>query len=95
MKYMFYHANVFNKSLDGRNTSSVTNMLGMFFHAKNFNQPLNKWDVNNVTDVDRMFANARAFTNQDLSSWNVSNVPTDKHNDFMTGTSTGNTEPNW
>jgi len=42
-----------------------------------------------------MFNGAKAFTNQDLSSWDVNNVPSDKHNDFVKGTGGGNTEPNW
>jgi surface protein len=42
-----------------------------------------------------MFYKAKAFTNQDLSSWNVGKVPSDKHYSFVYGSGGGNTEPNW
>ena len=40
-----------------------------------------------------MFEEASAFTNQDLSSWNVGNVSS--HTDFMKDSGGSNTEPNW
>jgi surface protein len=43
--------------------------------------------------MNLMFYRARAFTNHDLSSWDVSSV-TD-HDRFMSGAGSGNTEPNW
>ena len=42
-----------------------------------------------------MFYNAKAFTNQDLSSWKVNNVPQDQHNGFMKDSGDGNIEPTW
>jgi len=40
-----------------------------------------------------MFWNARSFSNQDLSSWDVSKVT--NHYNFMKDAGSGNTEPNW
>jgi surface protein len=42
-----------------------------------------------------MFKETSAFKNQDLSSWNVGNVPSDEHDEFMTDSGGGNTEPSW
>jgi surface protein len=42
-----------------------------------------------------MFYKATAFTNQDLSSWNVSNMSSKGHSGFMSGAGGGNTQPNW
>jgi surface protein len=93
MRYMFCDAKAFNQPLNNWNVSNVTDMYGLFSDA--FNQPLNKWDVSKVTNMSYMFNEAKAFTNQDLSSWNVGNVPSNKHNYFMDGSGGGNTEPNW
>jgi len=43
--------------------------------------------------MSAMFTNTVAFTNQDLSSWNVSKVIS--HHDFGSSWGTGNTEPIW
>jgi len=48
-----------------------------------------------VTNMINMFYRAKAFTNQNLSSWDVGNVPSDKHPDFIYNTGSGNIEPNW
>jgi surface protein len=40
------------------------------------------------------FKGASAFTNQDLSSWNVGNVPLGKYN-YFTDSGSGNTAPTW
>jgi hypothetical protein len=42
-----------------------------------------------------MFWGAKAYKNQDLSSWNVGNVPSNKHFHFMESSGGGNIEPNW
>jgi surface protein len=42
-----------------------------------------------------MFNHAKAFKNQNLSSWNVGNVPSYQQGSFMDGSGGGNTEPNW
>jgi surface protein len=95
MRSMFKNADAFNQPLNKWNVSSVTNMNRMFSNADTFNQPLNDWDVSSVTDMELMFKRASAFTNQDLSSWNVNKVPSNKHDDFMTDSGGGNTEPSW
>jgi surface protein len=92
---MFFHADAFNQPLNNWDDSSVTNMSMMFEYANAFNQPLNDWNVSSVTNMSAMFQNTRSFTNQDLSSWNVNNVSSDKHASFVTNTGGGNTEPNW
>jgi surface protein len=43
--------------------------------------------------MESMFGEAANFTNQDLSSWNVSNVV--NHNRFFDGAGSGNIEPIW
>jgi hypothetical protein len=40
-----------------------------------------------------VFRDANAFTDQNLSSWNVDNVQ--RHNNFIMHTGGGNTEPKW
>jgi surface protein len=95
MSAMFFRAKAFNQPLNNWDVSSVTNMHGMFYEAEAFNQTLNNWDVSNVTDMSYMFYKASTFTNQDLSSWNVGNVPSTEHSDFMLKAGGGNTQPNW
>ena len=41
-----------------------------------------------------MFLYAKAFTDQNLSSWDVSNA-SNKHDLFMHDSGGGNTEPKW
>jgi hypothetical protein len=45
--------------------------------------------------MEYMFWKTSAFTDQNLSSWNVGKVPSNKHNDFMKNSGTGNTQPTW
>jgi hypothetical protein len=45
--------------------------------------------------MTKMFKKALAFKDQNLSSWDVGNVPSDKHDEFMTGSGGGHTEPSW
>jgi surface protein len=92
---MFGGAKVFNQPLNDWDVSNVTDMQRMFLDAKAFNQPLNNWNVSSVTDMTFMFNRASVFTDQDLSSWDVDNVPSDKHTGFVYGSGGGNAEPNW
>ena len=62
-------------SIDGWNTSNVTNMRSMFYGAGTFNMPIGSWDVSNVTTMYEMFNFAEDF-NQPIGSWDVSNVTT-------------------
>jgi surface protein len=45
--------------------------------------------------MDNMFEGASAFSSQDLSRWDTSSLPPYAHDDFMTDSGGGNTEPNW
>jgi surface protein len=45
--------------------------------------------------MEHMFYHAKAFKNHDLSSWDVGNVPSNKHDYFMDDTGGKNTEPKW
>ena len=93
MSWMFYGATDFNQSINDWDTSSITNMQEMFAYASSFNQEISSWDTSSVTDMTVMFYNASDFANHDLSGWDVTNVTA--HTDFMTGSGSGNTEPNW
>jgi len=95
MAEMFYANTAFNQPLDLWDVSSVTNMVSMFNANTAFNQPLSDWNVSNVTRMPYMFYQALEFSNQDLSSWDVAKVTTSNHANFMTGSGSGNTEPNW
>jgi surface protein len=67
----------------------------MFDHAKVFNQPLNNWKTAKVTNMNFMFTFAKAFNHQDLSAWDVGNVPPKKHRRFVSSSGGGNIEPSW
>jgi hypothetical protein len=54
---------------------------------------ISSWDVSSVTNMNSMFQDASAFSDHDLSGWNVTNV--DYHENFSTGWGTGNSEPLW
>jgi surface protein len=66
----------FNQNLNNWDVSSVINMYKAFQGASSFNQPLNNWNVTKVTEMRWAFENADNFNklNQDLSSWDTSNV---------------------
>ena len=66
-------ASSFNQSLNGWDTSQVTDMSSMFCRASCFNQHLNKWDTSQVTDMSNMFEEASSF-NQPLNGWDTSQV---------------------
>jgi surface protein len=90
---MFQDAASFNGDLSSWKVGSITNMMGVFPGATLFNGNISGWDVSSVTDMRDMFYNASAFSNHDLSDWNVTNVM--YHSDFSTGWGTGNIEPLW
>jgi surface protein len=95
MDNMFNIASKFNKPLNKWKTGNVLTMNEMFKWAYDFNQELKDWDTAKVTNMESMFDNANSFRNHNLRGWNVGNVPSDKHDDFMKGTGGGNTEPKW
>jgi surface protein len=95
MKLMFNFAESFNQPLNSWNVSNVTNMFAMFSSASSFNQPLNDWNVSKVTDMTFMFAGARAFSDQNLSSWDISSVESGKNGNFIDGAGDRNIQPNW
>ena len=81
MSAMFRRTNAFNQDISSWNVSNVTSMWRMFSGATAFDnggQPLT-WTAGtgtaNVTDMYYMFLGASVF-NQDISSWDVSNVTT-------------------
>jgi surface protein len=79
MTGMFQNATAFNQSLSSWNVSNVTNMTSMFNTTSAYNNGgvALTWttDLRALTvNVVSMFQSAIAF-NQNLSGWNVSNVP--------------------
>jgi surface protein len=70
---MFQKCDLFNGTVNGMNTSTITNMVTLFDDCVSFNQPVDNWDVSNVTDMSGMFDNAQAF-DQDLGSWDFSSI---------------------
>ncbi|AXE60779.1 hypothetical protein DA803_01595 [[Mycoplasma] phocae] len=77
MALMFQDAKFFNQNLSKWNVSNVWNMLSMFEGAEAYNnagESLNWGDsTKNLVSTASMFKNAKSF-NQDISSWDVSNV---------------------
>jgi len=79
MSNMFYDARSFNQNISNWNLSNVTNMSNMFRNAFAFNNGgvALGWTTIGASDtqvnMSNMFYDARSF-NQNISSWDVSNV---------------------
>lgn len=109
MGYMFYKtgfkATSYNLgNLSGWNVSNVTNMKQMFCQSgvaastyKISSTTTLNWTTTKVTTMDKMFNDAgkNATYTLVLSSWNVSNVASDKHSYFNDGVSSKITAPTW
>ena len=75
MSQLFSNATAFNQSLDGWNTSSVTDMSFLFNGASAFNSSIGNWITSSVVTMERMFYQATAF-NQPIGDWNTAAVTT-------------------
>jgi surface protein len=75
MADMFLGATVFNGSLSGRNTASLTGggLSRSFANTEQFNQSVNHFITENITSLYWTFRSARAF-NQDLDNRDTSKV---------------------
>ncbi|CBW54467.1 Conserved hypothetical protein, predicted transmembrane protein, DUF285 family [Mycoplasma mycoides subsp. capri LC str. 95010] len=77
MKRMFKNATMFNQDISSWNISNVKSFEQMFEGAENFNnndKPLDWGEkTKNSNNMKSMFKGAKKF-NQDISSWNISNV---------------------
>ena len=92
-EYMFNMADTFNQPLNSWNVGNAQYMTGVFQGAVAFNGSISRWNVSNVTDMQNMFSKARAFSNHDLSNWNVKKVQ--YHNNFITDAGSNNIEPDF
>jgi surface protein len=92
MQSMFENTNQFNQFIGNWEVSKVSTFAAMFKNSLSFNGNLSGWSNkikgDNIVNVStkEMFYNARAFNNDSLNGWNVTNV-TDMTNMFG-GTST-------
>ncbi len=82
MRSSFANATVFNQDISDWDVSRVTHMSYMFAQAEAFNQPIGRWGTKTgaVRYVSGMLQGALVF-NQDISSWDISNVVGDM--DYM------------
>ncbi|MFK5975455.1 MAG: BspA family leucine-rich repeat surface protein [Sulfurovum sp.] len=96
MNAMFYSAIAFNGDISTWTIayiSSVTNMSNMFSGAIAFNGDISSWDVSKVRFLNGMLNGASAFSDHNLSGWDVGLV--ENSSGFMTNSGSGNTEPLW
>jgi hypothetical protein len=68
-------------------------MRGMFSKSEKFNRDLGNLNSGKATDMGYMFKGAKAYTNHNMTGWNVPNVSW--HSDFIKDAGVGNTEPKW
>jgi surface protein len=97
-KEMFLNAFAFNQNIGSWNTSVVTNMSSMFQNALVFNNggspTIGNWDTTSVTNMGYMFNNAIVF-NQNISGWNVANIPIPPPFFITSSTITSSNTPIW
>ena len=70
-----FNPSSYAQSIDGWDTSAVTNMADMFNGASGFDSDIAGWDTSRVTDMSHMFDNAVAF-DQPLGTWDTAAVTT-------------------
>jgi surface protein len=58
MKFMFYHANIFNNDISNWNITNVNDLSRMFCNTNDFNQNLTKWNISKNTNISGMFKNS-------------------------------------
>jgi len=77
MNSVFRGATRFNQDIGAWDISNATDLIRMFFQATAFNNggsnSINNWNTSAVTNLTATFREASNF-NQDISSWDVSNV---------------------
>ena len=99
--YTFNRCNSFNVNINNWDISGIdqsTGLVSMFSGARLFNQPLNNWTLPSaVTSLANMFS-AHDTTNgfnQDIGSWNVSNITNMSSMFSSNGAFTGINLENW
>ncbi|MFV0553321.1 MAG: BspA family leucine-rich repeat surface protein [Mangrovibacterium sp.] len=63
MESTFADAKLYNSSMAGWNTSTITNMASLFAGATSFNQNISGWNVSKLTTMANIFSGATAFNN--------------------------------
>lgn len=93
MSYMFNGTTHFNQDISGWDVHNVYWFDYTFTNAVAFDQNLENWDTSGAWAMNGMFNGASSFNNNDLRSWDVSNVPSYKHFNFATNTGGGVIDP--
>lgn len=73
---MFQGCTAFNQPLDAWKMSEATTTAGMFQEAIAFDKPIGNWDTSKVANMDRMFYNTDYHLRQEMTYWNVIQIPT-------------------